>query len=73
MTYSDAIAAHEADDTLDRYRADVAAYAHWCDAEGWTLAEFIQVLEKPWHFTAEIDAARALADATSMLDLEERA
>jgi hypothetical protein len=50
--------------------ADLALFAHWCDAEGWTLEEFTQVLDKPWHFTAEIDAARALSDATAGLDLE---
>ena len=51
----------------------LANFAHWCVAEGWTLDEFTQVLDKPWHFTAEINAARSLADATSLIDFEGRA
>lgn len=43
--------------------ADLAIFAKWMDAEGSTLAEFVDVLERPDRWESEIAAARALHDA----------
>jgi hypothetical protein len=42
--------------------ADLLLLAHWMDAEGGSLAEFIDVIERPDRWQAELNAARALAE-----------
>ena len=43
--------------------ADLAIFAKWMDAEGSTLTDFVDVLERPDRWESEIAAARALHDA----------
>lgn len=51
------------------FHAAMATLAHWMIAEGCDAAEMLDMIEKPWRWRHEADAARALRDATSGLDL----
>lgn len=44
-------------------RAELTTFAHHCEAEGWTLAEFIDVMEKPSRWFVEIREAVLRGDS----------
>ncbi len=50
------------------FHAELVAAVKWVIAEGGTPSELLDVIEKPWRWQVEADAARSLEDAMNGWD-----
>jgi hypothetical protein len=50
------------------FHAALVAAVRWVIAEGGSPSEVLDVIEKPWRWQVEADAARSLEDALNGLD-----